>query len=212
MFESNDFSGNDPIAESSSGLDTPRDALTEILRAGAQKMLAAAIEQEVTSYLAERSGLLDEDGHRLVVRNGFLPEREITTGIGKVPVKQPRVRDKRSPKQREFFTPAILPKYLRKTKSLEELIPWLYLKGISTNDFPEALQSLLGAGAKGLSASTITRLKSVWEDEYAEWSKRSLTGKRYVYLWADGIYCNRHRRINPASRAAWKMTGSVCSC
>jgi putative transposase len=190
MFESNDSSGNDSTAESCSGSDTPRDALTEILRAGAQKMLAAAIEQEVSGYIAERVGLLDEDGHRLVVRNGFLPERGIMTGVGTVPVKQPRVRDKRPTGQREFFTPAVLPKYLRKTKSMEELIPWLYLKGISTNDFPEALQSLLGAEAKGLSASTITRLKSVWEDEYADWSKRSLAGKRYVYLWADGIYCN----------------------
>jgi putative transposase len=190
MFESNDSSGNDSTAESCSGSDTPRDALTEILRAGAQKMLAAAIEQEVSGYIAERVGLLDEDGHRLVVRNGFLPERGIMTGVGTVPVKQPRVRDKRPTGQREFFTPAVLPKYLRKTKSMEELIPWLYLKGISTNDFPEALQSLLGPEAKGLSASTITRLKSVWEDEYADWSKRSLAGKRYVYLWADGIYCN----------------------
>ena len=190
MFESNDSSGNDSTAESCSGSDTFRDALTEILRAGAQKMLAAAIDQEVSSYIAERVGLLDEDGHRLVVRNGFLPERGIMTGVGTVPVKQPRVRDKRPTGQREFFTPAVLPKYLRKTKSMEELIPWLYLKGISTNDFPEALQALLGADAKGLSASTITRLKSVWEDEYADWSKRSLAGKRYVYLWADGIYCN----------------------
>ena len=190
MLQSNDSSGDDPIAESSSGLDTPRDLLTEILRAGAQKMLAAAIDQEVASYVAARSGLVDESGHRQVVRNGFLPEREIMTGVGTVSVKQPRVRDKRSPEQREFFTPAVLPKYLRKTKSMEELIPWLYLKGISTNDFPEALQALLGTDAKGLSASTITRLKSVWEDEYTEWSRRSLTGKRYVYLWADGIYCN----------------------
>ena len=149
MFESNDSSGNDSTAESCSGSDTPRDALTEILRAGAQKMLAAAIEQEVSGYLAERVGLLDEDGHRLVVRNGFLPERGIMTGVGTVPVKQPRVRDKRPTGQREFFTPAVLPKYLRKTKSMEELIPWLYLKGISTNDFQEALQSLLGTGAKG---------------------------------------------------------------
>ncbi|MDA1248566.1 MAG: transposase, partial [Planctomycetota bacterium] len=99
-------------------MDSPRDALTEILRAGAQKMLAAAIEQEVASYVAERAGLLDAGGHRLVVRNGFLPERDLMTGIGKVPVKQPRVRDKRSPDQREFFTPAVLPKYLRKTKSM----------------------------------------------------------------------------------------------
>jgi hypothetical protein len=116
MFESNNFSRNDSIAESSSELDTLHDAVTEILRAGAQKMLAAAIEQEVASYVAAQSGLLDESGHRLVVRNGFLPEREIMTGVGTVPVKQPRVRDKRSPEQREFFTPAVLPKYLRKTK------------------------------------------------------------------------------------------------
>jgi putative transposase len=190
MFESNDSSVPEPASASGSDLDAPREALTEILRAGAQKMLAAVIEEEVASYVTQRVGLLDNGGQRQVVRNGFLPEREIMTGIGKVRLKQPRVRDKRLPERREFFTPAVLPKYLRKTKSMEELIPWLYLKGISTNDFPEALQALLGADAKGLSASTITRLKSVWEDEYADWSKRSLTGKRYVYLWADGIYCN----------------------
>jgi transposase-like protein len=166
------------------------DALTAILRAGAQKMLKAAIEQEVADDIDERMGLVDEDGRRLVVRNGSLPEREILTGVGPIAVSQPRVRDKRSGEDREIFSPGILPKYLRKTKSIEELIPWLYLKGISTNDFPEALQSLLGTDAKGLSASTVTRLKAVWEDEYVEWSKRSLAGKRYVYMWADGIYSN----------------------
>jgi transposase-like protein len=166
------------------------DVLTDILRAGAQKMLKAAIEQEVSDYVNERADVVDDNRRRLVVRNGSLPEREILTGIGPVAVNQPRVRDKRSPADREVFTSGILPKYLRKTKSMEELIPWLYLKGISTNDFPEALQSLLGTDAKGLSASTVTRLKAVWEDEYAEWSKRSLAGKRYVYMWADGIYSN----------------------
>jgi transposase-like protein len=166
------------------------DVLTEILRTGAQRMLGAAIEKEVAEYIGGRSEILDEDGRRLVVRNGSLPERKILTGIGPVTVSQPRIRDKRPPEEREVFTPAVLPKYLRKTKSLEELIPWLYLKGISTNDFPEALQSLLGSDAKGLSASTVTRLKAVWEDEYAEWSKRSLIGKRYVYMWADGIHSN----------------------
>ena len=169
---------------------TASDALTEILRAGAQKMLTAAIEREVADYIEERKDIVDESGRRLVVRNGHLPEREITTGVGTVAVSQPRVRDKRSADQREVFTPGVLPKYLRKTKSIEEMIPWLYLKGISTNDFPEALQSLLGTDAKGLSASTITRLKSGWEEEYSEWSKRSLAGKRYVYMWADGIYSN----------------------
>ena len=137
---------------------TAGDVLTEILRTGAQKMLRAAIEKEVAEYIDGRSEILDDDGRRLVVRNGSLPEREILTGVGPVTVSQPRVRDKRSPEQREVFTPGILPKYLRKTKSIEELIPWLYLKGISTNDFPEALQSLLGSDGKGLSASTVTRL------------------------------------------------------
>jgi len=178
-----------PTATDSTDLPA-RDALTEILRAGAQKMLKAAVEQEVSDYINDRTDILDENGRRMIVRNGSLPEREILTGVGPVAVCQPRVRDKRPSDEREFFTPSILPKYLRKTKSIEELIPWLYLKGISTNDFPEALQSLLGADIKGLSASTVTRLKAVWEDEYAEWSKRSLVGKRYVYLWADGIYSN----------------------
>jgi putative transposase len=163
-----------------------RDALTEILRAGAQKMLKAAIEQEVSDYVNERTDIVDETGRQLVVRNGSLPEREILTGIGPVAVRQPRVRDKRHPADREIFTPGILPRYLRKTKSIEELIPWLYLKGISTNDFPEALQSLLGADAKGLSASTVTRLKAVWEDEYTEWSKRSLAGKQVRKYSHDG--------------------------
>ena len=157
-----------------------RDALTEILRAGAQKMLKAAIEQEVSDYVNERIDIVDDGQRKLVVRNGSLPEREILTGIGPVTVRQPRVRDKRHPVDREIFTPGILPRYLRKTKSIEELIPWLYLKGIRTNDFPEALQSLVAADAKGLSASTVTRLKAVWEDEDTEWSKRSLAGKRYV--------------------------------
>lgn len=169
---------------------TARDVLTEILRTGAQTLLRAAIEKEVADSIKERSDIVDEDGRRLVVRNGCLPEREIVTGVGPVTVKQPRVRDKRPLEVRETFTSAVLPKYFRKTKSIEEMIPWLYLKGISTNDFPEALQSLLGPEAKGLSASTITRLKAAWEDESDAWNKRSLTGKRYVYMWADGIYSN----------------------
>lgn len=153
-------------------------------------MLQAAIQKEVDEYLQERVGIMDESGRRLVVRNGSLPERELITGVGPVSIRQPRVRDKRPPQEREVFTSSLLPKYLRKTKSIEELVPWLYLKGISTNDFPEALQALIGKDAEGFSATTITRLKSVWEAEYDEWSKRSLKDKRYVYLWADGIYSN----------------------
>ena len=170
--------------------ESPRDVLTEILRQGAHRMLGQAVEDEVAMYLAERSELVDGQGHRQVVRNGHLPERTVTTGIGAVSVKQPRVRDRRPQEQREHFTSAILPPYLRRTRSVEQLLPWLYLKGISTGDFGEALQALLGENAKGLSATTITRLKSIWGQEYADWSKRSLADMHYVYVWADGIHFN----------------------
>ena len=162
--------------------------LDGILRDGARELLGRAIEDEVAAYLDERKHLVDDSGHQLVVRNGHLPERSIQTPMGAVPVKQPRVRDRREAGER--FRSSILPPYLRKTKSLEDLLPWLYLKGISTGDFSEALQSLLGQDAPGLSASTITRLKAGWEQEYKDWSKRSLRSKRYVYFWADGVYFN----------------------
>jgi putative transposase len=164
--------------------------MTEILRAGAQKMLADMIQAEVEDWLAERAHVRDEQGRRQVVRNGYLPERKITTGVGPVKVQQPRVRDRRPEAEAEPFSSKILPPYLRKTKSIEELIPWLYLKGISTGDFSEALKALVGPNCPGLSATTVTRLKAVWEEEYQEWSKRSLKGKQYVYLWVDGIHFN----------------------
>ena len=167
-----------------------RDVLTETLREGARDMLAKAIREEVDAFVRQRSDLIDEHGHRQVVRNGYLPERRIMTGLGPVEVQQPRVRDRRPAGEREKFTSSILPPYLRKTRSVEELLPWLYLKGISTGDFGEALHALLGDNAKGLSASTITRLKSIWEDEYKDWSKRTLEDKHYVYVWADGIHFN----------------------
>jgi transposase-like protein len=164
--------------------------LTQLLHDGACEMLTKAIEAEVASYLEAREQLVDELGHRLVVRNGHLPSRTIQTPLGDVPIKQPRVRDRRAAGEREAFHSSILPPYLRKTKSLEDLLPWLYLKGVSTGDFSEALAGLLGPEASGLSASTITRMKAGWEDEYKDWQGRSLKGKRYVYLWADGIYFN----------------------
>ncbi len=170
--------------------ESSRDVLTEILRNGARDMLGGAIEEEVADYLRAREHLRDEAGRQLVVRNGHLPERTIQTGLGDVPVKQPRVRDRRPAEEREQFESSILPPYLRRTKSIEELLPWLYLKGISTGDFSEALKALLGPDAPGLSATTITRLKATWEQEYEDWSKRSLAGKQYVYLWADGVYFN----------------------
>ena len=170
----------------------PTDALTEILRHGAKSLLAQAIEAEVADYIDQHRGAIDGDGRRLVVRNGRAPEREIQTPLGQMAVHQPRVNDKRLDAQgrRLRFTSAILPPYLRRTKSIEELIPWLYLRGISTGDFTNALSALLGKDAPGLSATTVVRLKEVWKTDYEAWSKRSLKGKRYVYIWADGIHCN----------------------
>jgi putative transposase len=164
--------------------------LTDVLRQGAQQLLAQAIDAEVADWLERHQDCRAADGRRQVVRNGHLPERTITTGLGPVAVQQPRVHDRRPPGEREKFTSAILPPYLRKTKGIEELIPWLYLKGVSSGDFSEALAALLGPDAKGLSATTVTRLKGLWEQEYQEWSQRSLAGKQYVYVWADGVYFN----------------------
>ena len=168
------------------------DPLTEVLRQGAQRLLAAALESEVEAHLARFCDARDELGRRAVVRNGHLPEREVQTGIGSVPVKQPRVRTRPTADGTELpkFTSKILPPYLRRTRSIEDLIPWLYLKGISTNDYQEALAALLGPDAPGLSPSTVVRLKKAWEDEYGEWRTRPLDGQRYVYLWADGIHFN----------------------
>ena len=166
-----------------------QDVLTEILRNGAQTLLAQAVEAEVAAWIDQHAHLTDAAGRRQIVRNGRLPKRKITTGIGQVEIEQPRVHDRRGAAG-EPFSSKILPPYLRKTKSVEELIPWLYLKGISTGDFSEALQSLLGLDAPGLSASTITRLKSTWENDYRDWAARSLAGQQYVYVWADGVHFN----------------------
>jgi len=167
-----------------------RGVLTDILRAGAQRLLAQAIEAEVSEWIASHAELKNAEGHRQVVRNGHLPKRTITTGVGLIEVEQPRVLDRRTRNEAEPFSSKILPPYLRKTKSLEELIPWLYLKGVSTGDFNEALTALVGPNCPGLSASTVTRLKACWEDEFQEWNKRVLEGKQYVYLWADGVHFN----------------------
>lgn len=171
-------------------LPQAQDALADVLRLGAQRLLAQAIEAEVADWIDRHQDCQDAHGHRQVVRNGHLPARTITTGVGPVEVQQPRVHDRRPAAEREKFTSAILPPYLRKTKGIEELIPWLYLKGVSTGDFSEALAALLGPDAKGLSATTVTRLKGLWEKEYRDWSQRSLAGKHYVYVWADGVYFN----------------------
>ena len=153
-----------------------RDVLTDVLREGARRVLATVIEAEVADYVAAREPVVDAPGHRRVVRTGYLPERPIQTPLGDIRVQQPRVRDRRPVEERETFRSAILPPYLRRTASLEALYPWLYLKGVSTGDFGEALQAVLGPEARGLSPITITRLKTVWEQEYAAWAKRVVKG------------------------------------
>lgn len=169
----------------------PRDVLTDLLRREAVTLLATAIQHEVGAWIDEHAGIVDEHGHRQVVRNGFMPEREIVTGIGSVKVRQPRVHDHRPEGEgREKFTSAILPPYLRKTRSMEDLIPWLYLKGVSTGDFSEALAALIGVDTPGFSATTVTRLKESWEQDFKVWNARDLTGKNYVYVWVDGIHFN----------------------
>jgi transposase-like protein len=167
------------------------DQLTEVLRNGARALLAQAVEAEVAGFLDKHAACTTEDGRARVVRHGHLPEREVMTGIGPVPVKQPRVRDRGATADdpgRIRFSPAILPPYMRRSKSIETLLPILYLKGISTGDFSEALAALLGKDAAGLSASAIGRLKDGWQDEHAAWQKRDLSARRYVYVWADGIH------------------------
>jgi putative transposase len=165
------------------------DPLTEVLRDGARALLAHAVEAEVSAWLSGHADKRTDDGRQRLVRHGHLPEREIMTGIGPVAVRCPRVRDRGGEvPERMSFSSAILPPYARRSKSLEVLIPILYLKGISTGSFEEALIALLGKDAGGLSASTIARLKDAWSEEHVRWSKRDLSAKRYVYMWADGIH------------------------
>jgi transposase-like protein len=162
------------------------DPLHELLRQGARDLITQAVEAELATFLAQHAEQCLEDGRQAVVRNGHLPERTVQTGIGDVSVKVPKVRDRSGGGAR--FNSALLPPYLKRARSVEELIPWLYLKGISTGDYQEALGALLGEKAKGLSANTVSRLKKQWEDEHTAWRQMDLSDRRYVYWWADGIY------------------------
>jgi putative transposase len=166
--------------------DEAKSYLEKLLSDGARKMLQAAIENELDEYLESHREQRIQTGQRAVVRNGYLPERELVTGIGPIKIEQPRVRNRNGQK----FSSAILPPYLRRVPSIDVLIPALYLKGISTGDFTEALAAILGERASGLSATNIVRLKAGWEVEYKDWNERDLSQKRYVYWWADGIYFN----------------------
>lgn len=161
------------------------DALTEVLKRGAEELLTKAVEAELARLLGDYRDL-KVDGRSAVVRNGYLPERKVQTGIGDITIKVPKVRDRSG--QGIKFNSALLPPYLKRTQALEEFIPWLYLKGISTGDMQPALEALLGEGAQGLSANTVSRLKQQWEGEYTQWRQRDLSKRRYVYLWVDGIY------------------------
>ena len=162
-----------------------RQTLDELAREGAQRMIAAALRIEVDEYLERQQHVRDEQGHAMVVRNGYARERAVNMGAGVVNIKSPRVNDRRLDHR---FSSRILPPYMRRSPRLEEALPILYLRGLSTGDFSEALSVLLGAEAAGFSATTISRLLRVWQDEYQEWRKRSLEGKDYVYVWADGIH------------------------
>src|SRR5271167_4034760 len=167
-----------------------RSLLDEIVRDGARQMLAAALQAEVAAYIDAHAGQLDEHGHRLVVRNGYHHEREVLTAAGAVTVAAPRVNDKRMDAdtvERQRFSSAILPAWARKSPQMTEVLPLLYLHGLSTSDFGAALEQFLGSGA-GLSATTITRLTAQWQDEAKTFAGRDLSGTDYVYLWVDGIH------------------------
>lgn len=177
------------------------DPLTSVLREGARRLLAQAVEAEAEAFLAAMSEERLADGRGRLVRHGHGPERMIQTGIGPVPVKRAKLRDRAaeaSGEDRITFTSALLPKWARRTKSLDALIPVLYLRGISTGDFQEALGALLGRDAPNLSPSAIGRLKEEWQDDYVRWQRRDLSARHYVYIWADGVYLQARMEDNAA--------------
>ncbi len=178
--------------EAKKATDVVRGVIEDIAREGARKVLQAALEAEVEEHLARYRALEDREGRRVVVRNGHAPARTILTGVGDVEVRRPRLDERRAEggAGHERFASGILPRFQRRTPTLEGALAALYLKGVSTNDFPTALAAILGEGAAGLSATTISRLKKGWEREYEGWRQRSLEGQEYAYIWADGVHFN----------------------
>jgi putative transposase len=162
-----------------------KQSLDELAREGARRMIEAALQAEVAEYIAKLRGERDDQGHALVVRNGRARERQVVLGAGAIKLRAPRVNDRRSEQR---FSSKILPSYMRRSPSIDEAVPALYLHGLATSDFSEALTALLGPGKASLSATTVTRLLSQWQGEYEAWRKRSLVGKDYVYIWADGLH------------------------
>ena len=184
------------------------DPLTDILRHGARQLLAQAVEAEVTAFFAAHAGLASEDGRQRLVRHGHLPERTIQTGIGPVEVRQPRVRDRGAADGNHIrFSPTILPPYARRTSSLDALLPVLYLRGISTGDFQEALAALLGKDAPNLSPAVLARLKAGWQEEFDRWKRRDLSAGSYVYVWADGVYLQG--RMEPDKQCILVLIGAT---
>jgi putative transposase len=185
-----------------------RGDLDELAREGARRMLAAALEAEVDDYLAAYAGERDEAGRRLVVRNGHAREREVTTVAGSIPVRAPRVDDRRTDPvsgERIRFRSMILPPWCRKSPKVAEVLPLLYLHGLSTGDFVPALEGFFGSGA-GLSAPVITRLVATWQADYEVFCRRDLADRDYVYVWADGVV--RHEA--PSDRAGGRSPPAVC--
>jgi putative transposase len=171
------------------GLDTPgtiNDSLTELLRHGARGLIEKAVETELQFFLSQYENVTDLNGRKTIVRNGYLPEREVLTGLGSVTVKVPKVRDRSGAGVK--FNSAIVPPYVRKAKRVEAALPWLYLRGISTGNMQDALSVLLGDEAKGLSPAVVSRLKAQWSEDYLAWNRRDLADEKIVYIWADGIY------------------------
>ena len=164
------------------------DLLTEVVRNGAQQLLAHAVEAEVSAFLDLHLGMTTADGRRRLVRHGYLPERSVQTGIGPVPVRQPRIRDRGDEGGKIRFNSSIVPKYARRSRSLDALIPALYLSGISSGNFQEALAALLGKDAPNLSPAVLRKLKADWRHDLRAWQRRDLSARRYVYIWADGVY------------------------
>jgi transposase-like protein len=182
--------------------------LTEVLRNGARALLAQAVEAEVAEALATHAHLTTDDGRRRLVRHGHMPERTIQTGIGPLAVRQPRVRDRGGAAgERIRFSSTLLPPYARRTKSLDALLPVLYLRGISTGDMQEALAALLGKDAPNLSPAVLVRLKTGWQEEFERWKKRDLSARRYVYIWADGVYLQA--RMEPDKQCILVLIGAT---
>jgi putative transposase len=190
--------------------DATDDPLTAVLRAGARRLLAEAVETEAEAFLAEMKGLRLPDGRERVVRHGHGPERLVQTGIGPVPVRQVKLRDRgagENAAERIRFSSAILPRWARRTRSLDALLPILYLRGLSMGDFQEALAALLGKDAPNLSPSVIARLRDQWQAEYDRWQRRDLSARHYVYIWADGVYLQA--RMEPQAECMLVLIGAT---